>query len=70
LPENNLIEISAESLLNALREAMNTGAEEERHKIAAEVESLIHEEMPGGYIVLLRQVRDHILIGRLEDELQ
>ncbi len=70
MPEDNKISVSAESLLSALRHAMQTGASEERHKIAAEVEAMIHEDMPGGYIVLLRRVRDEILIGRLDHEVQ
>lgn len=69
MPENNMIEISPESLLEAIRHSMSVGRDEERRKIADEVEKMIHEDMPGAYIVMLRRVRDHILIGGLDDGL-
>lgn len=69
MPDTNKIEITPESLLEAIRHAMSVGRDEERRKIADEVERMIHEEMPGAYIVMLRRVRDHILIGGLEDGL-
>jgi hypothetical protein len=46
-----------------MQEAMTTARVDERMKIANLVEDMIHDDLPGGYIVLLRQVRDKIIAG-------
>lgn len=58
-----LIEVSKEGFLLAMQEAMTTARVDERMKIANLVEDMIHDDLPGGYIVLLRQVRDNIIAG-------
>jgi hypothetical protein len=58
-----LIEVSKEGFLLAMQEAMTTARVDERMKIANLVEDMIHDDLPGGYIVLLRQVRDKIIAG-------
>lgn len=63
------IEVSVADFLDTLTAAMVEARKDERRKCAAEVEALIHEEMPGAYIVLLRRVRDELLLdGWCEDE--
>jgi hypothetical protein len=42
---------------------MSEARADERMRIANLVEDMIHEDLPGGYIVLLRQVRDKIISG-------
>jgi hypothetical protein len=58
-----LIEVSKEGFLLAMQEAMTTARVDERMKIANLVEDMIHHDLPGGYIVLLREVRDKIIAG-------
>jgi len=58
-----LIEVSKQGFLLAMQEAMTTARVDERMKIANLVEDMIHDDLPGGYIVLLRQVRDNIIAG-------
>lgn len=57
----SVIEVSTDGFALALKTAMVEAREDERNAIAREVESMIHEGLPGGYIVLLRKVRDKIL---------
>jgi len=59
----DLIQVSKEGFLAAIQEAMSEARVDERMKIASIVEDMIHEDLPGGYIVLLRQVRDKIISG-------
>lgn len=56
-----MIKVSAEGFALALRTAMQEARLDEREQIARQVEGLIHDDMPGAYIVVLRQVRDEIL---------
>jgi len=58
-----LMQVSKEGFLAAIKEAMSEARVDERMKIADIVEDMIHEDLPGGYIVLLRQVRDKIISG-------
>jgi len=58
-----VMEVSKEGFLLAMQEAMTTARVDERMKIANLVEDMIHDDLPGGYIVLLRQVRDKIIAG-------
>jgi hypothetical protein len=58
-----LIEVSRQGFLLAMQEAMTTARVDERMLIANLVEDMIHDDLPGGYIVLLRQVRDKIIAG-------
>ena len=58
-----LMEVSKKGFLAAIKEAMAEARVDERMSIAKLVEDMIHENMPGGYIVLLRQVRDKIISG-------
>jgi hypothetical protein len=58
-----LIEVSKKGFLLAMQEAMTTARVDERMLIANLVEDMIHDDLPGGYIVLLRQVRDKIIAG-------
>lgn len=58
-----LMEVSKEGFLAAIQTAMSEARVDERLKIADLVEDMIHEDLPGGYIVLLRQVRDQIISG-------
>ena len=59
----DLMQVSKEGFLAAIKEAMSEARVDERMKIANLVEDMIHEDLPGGYIVLLRQVRDKIISG-------
>ena len=58
-----LLQVSKQGFLRAIEEAMSEARVDERMKIANLVEDMIHEDLPGGYIVLLRQVRDKIISG-------
>ncbi len=58
-----LMQVSKEGFLAAIQEAMVEARADERMTIANLVEDMIHEDLPGGYIVLLRQVRDKIISG-------
>jgi hypothetical protein len=58
-----LMEVSKEGFLSAIQTAMSEARVDERLKMADLVEDMIHEDLPGGYIVLLRQVRDKIISG-------
>ena len=58
-----LMQVSKEGFLAAIQEAMVEARADERMTIANIVEDMIHEDLPGGYIVLLRQVRDKIISG-------
>lgn len=60
------IEVSTSGFALALSTAMKEARINERMLIAKEVQNMIHDELPGGYIVLLRKVRDEIL-GELND---
>lgn len=57
----SVIEVSTEGFALALKTAMVEAREDERKVIAKEIEGMIREDLPGGYIVLLRRVRDEIL---------
>jgi hypothetical protein len=59
----DLMQVSKDGFLAAIKEAMSEARVDERMKIANIVEDMIHEDLPGGYIVLLRQVRDKIISG-------
>ena len=58
-----LMQVSKSGFLAAIKEAMSEARADERMNIANLVEDMIHEDLPGGYIVLLRQVRDKIISG-------
>lgn len=58
-----LMQVSKDGFLAAIKEAMSEARADERMNIANLVEDMIHEDLPGGYIVLLRQVRDKIISG-------
>jgi hypothetical protein len=58
-----LMQVSKDGFLAAIKEAMSEARVDERMKIANLVEDMIHEDLPGGYIVFLRQVRDKIISG-------
>jgi hypothetical protein len=58
-----LMQVSKDGFLAAIKEAMSEARVNERLKIVLEIENMIHEDLPGGYIVLLRQVRDKIISG-------
>ena len=58
-----LMQVSKEGFLAAIQEAMSEARVDERMSIANLVEDMIHDDLPGGYIVLLRQVRDKIISG-------
>lgn len=58
-----LMQVSKDGFLAAIQEAMVEARADERMTIANIVEDMIHEDLPGGYIVLLRQVRDKIISG-------
>lgn len=58
-----LMQVSKEGFLAAIQEAMSEARVDERMNIANLVEDMIHDDLPGGYIVLLRQVRDKIISG-------
>jgi hypothetical protein len=58
-----LMQVSKSGFLRAMEEAMLEARVDERRKIWHMVEDMIHEDLPGGYIVLLRQVRDKIISG-------
>ena len=58
-----LMEVSKEGFLAAIQTAMTEARVNERLKIVNLVEDMIHDDLPGGYIVLLRQVRDNIIAG-------
>lgn len=58
-----LMQVSKDGFLAAIKEAMVEARADERMTIANLVEDMIHEDLPGGYIVLLRQVRDKIISG-------
>ena len=58
-----LMQISKQGFLRAIEEAMSEARADERMLAASIVEDMIHEDLPGGYIVLLRQVRDKIISG-------
>lgn len=58
-----LMQVSKQGFLRAIEEAMSEARADERMLVASIVEDMIHEDLPGGYIVLLRQVRDKIISG-------
>lgn len=58
-----LMQVSKQGFLRAIEEAMSEARADERMLAASIVEDMIHEDLPGGYIVLLRQVRDKIISG-------
>jgi hypothetical protein len=58
-----LMQVSKSGFLRAIEEGMSEARADERMRIANLVEDMIHEDLPGGYIVLLRQVRDKIISG-------
>jgi len=56
------IEVSVNDFLDTLTAAMVEARKDERRKCASQVEQMIHEDLPGAYIVLLRKVRDELLL--------
>ena len=58
-----VMEVSKEGFLAAIQTAMTEARVDERLKIVNLVEDMIHDDLPGGYILLLRQVRDNIIAG-------
>lgn len=55
------IEVSVDGFASALKQAMAEARTNERLVMAREIQDMVHENMPGPYINLLREVVKNIL---------